>query len=131
MFFFVTLALCVGVPVGYYYAYWNYQKYVVVEQIQQHKFPESRLIDTEVWISRGMTGNWCWVTAFVTFETQSTFEEVEEWYRTHPEGLRRFEDGRGLDLLVDNDVGNLKYRVSYQKWIEALFCPGPDVSMPR
>ena len=128
----VTLIIAVVViatPVIYHKLYWAYQRYAVVRIIEKNRFPNSVVIEREVYINWGMTSNWCWVTAFVTFQTGSSFEEVKAWYEDHPKGIRYFEDGRGLDLLSTSQESNnnfIMYRVSYQKWISALICPETD-----
>jgi hypothetical protein len=113
-------------PVIYHYLYWDYQRYAVVRIIERNRFPNSVVIDKQVGINWGMTSNWCWVTALVTFQSGSSFEEVKVWYEDHPEGIKYFEDGRGLDLLSDSQNPSnhpIEYRVSYQKWISAFICP--------
>jgi hypothetical protein len=118
-----AVLLCIGPLVLDHKVYWAYQKYYVLDEIKKHKFPYATIIDSRVSISRGMTSDWCWVTAYVTFQTDSTFEEVNQWYELHPEGIVYAEGGNGLDLLEQSDNGTIKYGVRYQKWIGALLCP--------
>jgi hypothetical protein len=121
---FIILIMIV-IPVIYHYVYWSYQRYAVVRIIERNRFPNSVVIDEQVGINWGMTSNWWWVTALVTFQSDSTFEEVKAWYADHPEGIR-FEGDRRLDLLINSqnsDNNLITYRVIYQKWIEAFICP--------
>jgi len=125
----VTLIIAVVViatPVIYHKLYWAYQRYAVVRIIEKNRFPNSVVIEEEVGTDWGMTSNWCLVIAYVTFQSGSSFEEVKAWYEDHPDGIRYFEDGRGLDLLSNShnsDNNRIMYRVSYQKWISAFICP--------
>jgi hypothetical protein len=122
----IIALVVISAPVIYHKLYWAYQQYAVIRIIEKNRFPNSVVIAKEVDINWGMTSNWCWVTAFVTFRSSSSFEEVKAWYERHPEGIKYFEDGRGLDLLSnsqDSSSSPITYRVSYQKWISAFICP--------
>ena len=125
----VTLIIAVvmiATPMIYHKLYWAYQRYAVVRIIEKNRFPNSVVIEEEVGTDWGMTSNWCLVIAYVTFQSGSSFEEIQGWYEDHPDGIRYFEDGRGLDLLSNSqnsDNYHIMYRVSYQKWISAFICP--------
>ena len=120
----IIALIVITTPVLYHYLYWGYHRSAVIWIIERNRFPNSVIIDKEVYINWGMTSNWCWVTALVTFQSDSGFENVKAWYEEHPEGIRYFEDGRGLDLLSHSQINNrITYRVSYQKWISAFICP--------
>ena len=107
--------------------YWGYQEHYVVRQIEKYQFPSAEILDTKVDISPGQTLYWCRVTAYVTFETTSSFEEVQQWYRFHPKGIVYAEGGHGLDLLDQQvDKGTIEYGVRYQKWISTFLCPESD-----
>ena len=123
--FVVILLSCCGGSLIFHKAYWWYQKYDVVNIVKANKYPTAMAVNTEVGISRGMTSDWCWVTAYVTFRANVSFERVSEWYKLHPEGVVYAEGGSGLDLLKEQ-AGTIEYGVRYQRVLSALVCPGDE-----
>lgn len=122
----IIAVVMIATPVIYHKLYWAYQRYAVVRVIEKNRFPNSVVVEEEVGTDLGMTSDWCWVTAHVTFQSGESFEEVKGWYEDHPDGIRYFEGGQGLDLLSNShnsDNNHIMYRVSYQKWISAFICP--------
>lgn len=117
----LLLLLCSSLFV-YQRLYWRYQKAAVVQAILNHKFPAATTVATNVSIDQGITSNWCWITAYITFQTAEPFSRVEDWYMVHPEGITRDEGGSGLDLLEQKDQLIL-YGVRYQKSIGTFVCP--------
>lgn len=119
---FCILCFCCSSPLIYHKVYWWYQKRYVENAIKANKFPSATVVDTQLSITPGMTSDWCWVTGYVTFRTNDSFEEVKRWYKEHPEGIVYAEAGNGLDLLK-RQSNVVEYGVRYQKWISALICP--------